>query len=100
MRVIVAGRQKGKTSTAVETVEFLGSRACLIVPDEQQAREIRRRSPSIAVLTTHDLLNRGLLHRDYDSVVIDNADQILQILCRHIRIELVTMTGDEEPSIW
>jgi hypothetical protein len=93
MKIFVRNRNEGKTKNAIQVARETG--AYLAVASEMEARRIIAYNPELKgkVITFHRLLENGLLGIPGARIVIDNADDLLHLVCRNVGIEAVTMNG-------
>src|ERR1700676_1608728 len=96
MRVINSNRGGGKTTKAVELAKKSG--AHLVVSNDNEKRRVAADNPSLRIVTFYDLLRGKLRGISNPRIVIDNADDLLRLVCEHITIEAITINGPVEGS--
>lgn len=95
MEVIYKARRLGKTTEVIK--KAAETKAYIIVPNEQQKREVLRRAEEMKVnirnpVTWAEFQQDQMRGSWVRNVVIDNADLILQQVFADLKIEAISLT--------
>lgn len=97
MQIIVQDRQSGKTDDLVKQSNSIGG-SYIVCHSKQEAIRISTRAFEMGYTINYPITFPEFLNKNYDSTsiscfLIDNAEVLLQELCR-IPIETITMSNE------
>lgn len=85
MKTIVGGRQSGKTTEIIKTAHDTGAAILCSTETEAKfikymAKELRVNENNLNILTVQDIVSGKIRGQQFNGIVIDNGDLVLQSL--------------------